>query len=172
MRRYETIVISDPDMTDDERKGFFEHIKNLIPQHRGALIEFDEWGDRRLAYNIKKKGRGYYVRIHFGGDGALVAEMERQFRIDERVMKYMTVLLEKESDIQLLQRQPVEMESDDDSSDRDTFDDADDDLADNDVGDNDDVGDDDDLADNDIGTDDDFDDDDFDDDDFDDKSYI
>ncbi len=119
MRRYETIVISDPDLNDEDRKGLFTRIKDLIPQYEGTLIEFDEWGDKRLAYGIKKKGRGYYVRIDFGGDGALVAEMERQFRIDERVIKYMTVLLERDCDIEPLQEQSsveeaVEMESDDD----------------------------------------------------------
>jgi len=153
MRRYETIVIVDPDLNEEDREGLFAHIKELIPQHKGTLIEFDEWGEKRLAYNIKKKGRGYYVRIDFGGDGALVDEMERQFRINERVMKYMTVLLEKECDIQPLQEQPVEMASDADlKEDDDSFDDPDnsDDDSDDD--------------------DDDFDDDDFDDDDFDKKS--
>jgi small subunit ribosomal protein S6 len=120
MRRYETIVISDPDLNDEDRKGLFTRIKDLIPQYEGTLIEFDEWGDKRLAYDIKKKGRGYYVRIDFGGDGALVAEMERQFRIDERVIKYMTVLLERDCDIEPLQEQSsveeaVDTESDDDS---------------------------------------------------------
>ncbi len=147
MRRYETIAIFDPDLTDEDRKGLFAHIKDLIPQHGGALIEFDEWGERRLAYDINKKGRGYYVRIDFGGDGTLVAEMERQFRIDERVMKYMTVLLEKECDIQAFQDQSAEVESDDDHKDDDPKEDDD-------------------------ASDDDFDDDDFDDDDFDDKSDV
>ena len=150
MRRYETIAISDPDLNNEDREELFARIKDLIPQHGGTLIEFDEWGEQRLAYEIKKKGRGYYVRIDFGGDGTLVAEMERQFRIDERVMKYMTVLLEKESDIQAFQDQSVvmavEMESDDD------FKEDDDSFGDDDA--------------------DDFDDDDFDDDDFDDKSDV
>jgi len=145
MRRYETIVIVDPDLTEEDRQGLFARIKDLIPQYEGILIEFDEWGDRRLAYDIKKKGRGYYVRVEFGGDGALVAEMERQFRINEQVMKYMTVLLEKDSDIQVSEDQSVEMESDDDlkedddsfDSDDDDFDDKDDDFDDDDFGDDD-----------------------------------
>ncbi|MDM8540630.1 30S ribosomal protein S6 [Desulfococcaceae bacterium HSG9] len=132
MRRYETIVIADPDLNDEDRGGLFTRVKDLIPQYKGILIEFDEWGDKRLAYDIKKKGRGYYVRIDFGGDGDLVAEMERQFRIDERVMKYMTVLLERDSDIEQLQEQSsveqeVETESDDDfKEDNDSSDDNDD----------------------------------------------
>jgi len=119
MRRYETIVIADPDLNDEDRKELFTRIKGLIPQYEGTLIEFDEWGDKRLAYDIKKKGRGYYVRVDFCGDGALVAEMERQFRINERVIKYMTVLLERDCDIEILKEQlsvneAVDTESDDD----------------------------------------------------------
>lgn len=56
---------------------------------------FDDWGVKKLAYDIKKKNRGHYIRLDYGGDGTLVAEMERSFRIDDRVMKFMTVLLEE-----------------------------------------------------------------------------
>jgi small subunit ribosomal protein S6 len=55
---------------------------------------------KRLAYEIQKKYRGYYLRVDYCGDGALVAEMERFFRIDERVIKYMTVLLQKDVDME------------------------------------------------------------------------
>ncbi len=170
MRRYETIVIFDPDLTDEDREELSIRIKKLIPQHGGSLIEFNEWGEQRLAYDIKKKSRGYYVRIDFGGDGPLVAEIERQFRIDERVMKYMTVLLEKESDIRPLQAQSVGMESDDDfKEDDDSFED-DDDFKDDKFDDDD--FDDDDFKDDKFDDDDDFKDDKFDDDDFDDKPDV
>jgi small subunit ribosomal protein S6 len=56
---------------------------------------FDDWGIKKLAYEIKKKNRGHYIRLDYGGDGTLVAEMERSFRIDDRVMKFMTILLEE-----------------------------------------------------------------------------
>jgi small subunit ribosomal protein S6 len=100
MRRYETISIIDPDISDESREGVFDRIKNLITEHDGTLIEFDEWGARRLAYEIRKKYRGYYLRIDYCGTGTLVAEMERFFRIDDGVMKYMTVLLEKDVDME------------------------------------------------------------------------
>ena len=60
----------------------------------------DDWGLKRLAYEIKKKPRGYYVRLDYCGTGALVDEMERFFRIDDRVLKYMTVLLDKDVDVE------------------------------------------------------------------------
>ncbi len=111
MRRYETIVIIDPDLTEENRNVLFTRIKALIPQLGGGVIEFDEWGEQRLAYDIKKKGRGYYLRVDYGGDGPLVSELERQFRIDERVLKFMTVLLEKECSVQTFEEPSAEVES-------------------------------------------------------------
>ena len=100
MRRYETIAIIDPDLADEERAGVLERTTDLIPKEGGFLVMLDEWGNRKLAYEIKKKVRGYYVRIDYCGMGSLVDEMERFFRIDDKVLKFMTVLLEKDADIE------------------------------------------------------------------------
>jgi len=103
MRRYETIVIVDPDLGEEQRGPVFDKIRELIPQKGGLLVEIDEWGGRKLAYEIKKKQRGYYARVDFCGGGSLVSEMERQFRIDDRVMKYMTILLDEDADMERIQ---------------------------------------------------------------------
>jgi len=95
MRRYETIFIVDPDISDEERAPLFEKITELIPQQDGLLVEFDEWGTKKLAYEIKKKIRGHYIRLDYCGTGPLVDEIERLFKIDERILKYMTILLDK-----------------------------------------------------------------------------
>ena len=96
MRRYETIFIADPDLQEDARKNLFEKYKNLLTQEKGILINFDDWGNRKLAYPIKKKARGHYVCMTYGGTGVLVTELERNFRLDDKMMKFMTVLLEKD----------------------------------------------------------------------------
>ena len=95
MRRYETIFILDPDLSDDQRDPVFERVTDLINRHEGFLVVVDKWGPKKLAYEIKKKPRGYYVRLDFCGTGLLVDEIERFFRIDDRVLKYMTILMEK-----------------------------------------------------------------------------
>ena len=100
MRRYETIFIIDPDLSDEDRFALLERTKNLIPKQNGLLVVADEWGSKKLAYEIKKKATGYYVRLDYCGTGALVNEIERLFRIDDRILKYMTVLLEKDVDIE------------------------------------------------------------------------
>ncbi|MFC1516155.1 30S ribosomal protein S6 [Thermodesulfobacteriota bacterium] len=100
MRRYETIFIVDPDLSEEDRAPIFSRLNDLIPQEGGFLVMQDDWGLKRLAYEIKKKPRGYYVRLDYCGTGALVDEMERFFRIDDRVLKYMTVLLDKDVDVE------------------------------------------------------------------------
>jgi len=88
----------DPDLSEEGRVPVFNRLNDLIPAQGGTLIKMDEWGSRRLAYDIKKKSRGYYVRADYCGMGAVVDEMERFFRIDDRVLKYMTVLLNEDAD--------------------------------------------------------------------------
>ncbi len=98
MRRYETIIIIDPDLSDETRAPVINRVTELIPQFEGTLILIDEWGAKKLAYEIKKKSRGFYVRVDYCGNGALVSEIERFFRIDDRVLKFMTVLLDQDVD--------------------------------------------------------------------------
>jgi small subunit ribosomal protein S6 len=100
MKQYETIFITDPDLSEEDRDQLFERTKGLISSQGGFLVKFDEWGARKLAYDIKKKNRGYYVRLDYCGDGPLVGEMERNFRIDDRVLKFMTILLERDVNLE------------------------------------------------------------------------
>ena len=105
MRRYETIFIVDNDLSEEDRSPIFEKLKDLIQQHSGLLVMVDEWGSKKLAYEIKKKARGYYVRLDYCGSGVLVNEIERFFRIDDRILKYMTVLLDKDVDIEAVKEE-------------------------------------------------------------------
>lgn len=98
MRRYELTIITDGDISDDDRSSVLEKITGLISEHDGLLVAKDDWGTKKLAYPIKKKNRGAYVFIDYCGTGALVNEIERLLRIDDRVLKYMTVLLDDDID--------------------------------------------------------------------------
>lgn len=103
MRRYETFVIVDPDLSDEQREPVFDRITELIPQQGGLLVKIENWGNKKLAYEINKRVRGHYSRIDYCGSGPLIDEMERFFRIDDRVLKYMTVLLDKQVDPESIQ---------------------------------------------------------------------
>ena len=110
MRRYETIFIVDNDLSEEDRSPIFEKLKDLIQQHSGLLVMVDEWGGKKLAYEIKKKARGYYVRLDYCGSGFLVNEIERFFRIDDRILKYMTVLLDQDVDIEAVKEEIAKAE--------------------------------------------------------------
>jgi small subunit ribosomal protein S6 len=108
MRRYETIVILDPDLNEEGRQPILDKVQGLIDQFSGALIEFDPWGSRQLAYAIKKKTRGYYVRYDYCGEGVLVDEIERYFKITDPALKYMTIVLDKDADPDRIKQQMAE----------------------------------------------------------------
>lgn len=108
MRRYETVLIIDPDVAEEQRGSLFGRLDEIIGQKNGLLILNDEWGVRKLAYPIKKRVRGDYVRMEYCGDGDLVDEIERFFRIDDRALKYMTVVLDKNADLEKVKQEIAE----------------------------------------------------------------
>ncbi len=109
MRRYESVFIADPEATEEQRDALFTRVRELIPQQGGYLVEFDEWGNQKMAYEVRRKRRGHYVRLDYCGMGPLVDELERFFRIDDRVMKYLTVLLDV--DVAAIQQQQADAEA-------------------------------------------------------------
>jgi len=148
MRRYETVFIVDPDVSEDDRKQRFDKVIELITTMKGAIIEMDDWGAKRMAYEIRKKTRGHYMRMDYCGTGELVAEMERTFRIDDKILKFMTIILQDNADPEKIKVELAETRakkaaeeasraeaakneekkfaSDDDDDDDDDFDDTDD----------------------------------------------
>lgn len=110
MRRFETFIIIDPDLSEEQRVLILERVKEIMGQLNGFLIRIDPWGLRKLAYPIRKKERGFYVRFDFCGTGQLVNEMERFFRIDERVLKHMSVLLDTQPNLERIQEEMAKAE--------------------------------------------------------------
>ena len=92
MRKYETIFISNSDLQEKKQKELFEKTQNVVTQQGGEVIDFDEWGNKKLAYGIKKKSHGFYVCMTYGGNGKVVDELERIFRLDDNILKFMTIL--------------------------------------------------------------------------------
>ncbi|KJS01113.1 MAG: hypothetical protein VR65_10500 [Desulfobulbaceae bacterium BRH_c16a] len=91
MRRYETIFIVRPSAGDEEINRIIETTRQIILDEKGTIIELNKWGMKKLAYPIKKEHLGFYVFFDFAGTPAAVAEIERKFRIDDMVLKYMTI---------------------------------------------------------------------------------
>jgi small subunit ribosomal protein S6 len=109
MRKYETVFISDPDLQDQKRMDLFEKVRNIITKEGGILINFDEWGNKKLSYEIKKKLRGQYVCVTYGGTGDLIKELERNFRLSDDVLKFMTILLSDDVTAEQLEKEAQEI---------------------------------------------------------------
>jgi len=91
MRRYETIIIVRPNIAEDEIEAIAAKTTSIIEGDGGTILRIDKWGLKKLAYLIKKESQGYYVFVDYAGIPASVAEIERVYRIDDRILKYLTV---------------------------------------------------------------------------------
>lgn len=100
MKKYETIFIMDPDLDDEQTQATMEKIKGIITQVEGAeLFKMEDWGMRRLSYDIRKKSRGRYILVHFSGTPALLSELHRNFRVMDAVIKFQSVRLDEGKEV-------------------------------------------------------------------------
>lgn len=95
MRRYETIAILKPSLGEDDLKAVIDRSTGIIEGFGGSIVKLDRWGLKKLAYLIGKEQQGFYLYIQYAGVPAAVSELERIYRIDDRVMKFLTVKLQE-----------------------------------------------------------------------------
>ena len=88
MNKYETLYVINAELTDEETKSVIEKFTNVITDNGGEIEKVDEWGKRRLAYPINYKTEGYYVLVLFEAEGPVPAELQRNLKNDERIMRY------------------------------------------------------------------------------------
>ena len=98
MRKYETFFIIDPDLTEEALNLAGEKLKGIVNANGGVVITYVPWGKKKLAYPVKKRNQGLYILMEYCGGPELVAELERNMRLDERVLKFITVKLEDRFD--------------------------------------------------------------------------
>lgn len=91
-REYETIYILRPDIDAESAEKVGQRIQEVVARENGKLTKVELWGRRRLAYDIAKQKRGVYVYLKYLGNGSVVAEVERNLRLADGVLKYQTVL--------------------------------------------------------------------------------
>ncbi len=91
MREYETTFIARADVSDDAVRQFADRIKAVIERHKGTVLDSQVMGRQNLAYPINKQTKGTYVFLDYTGDTAVVAEVERTLRLDEGILKYLSV---------------------------------------------------------------------------------
>ena len=98
MRKYETFFIVDPDLPDDVVAVLDEKVKSVVVANGGQVLSYVPWGKKKLAYEVNKRTRGLYILMEYTGGATLVAELERNMRLDERVLKFITVKLDDRFD--------------------------------------------------------------------------
>lgn len=95
-RIYEVMYIAAPESGDEDIAKLNEAITALVEKDGGTVEVVEGWGRRRLAYPIKKKTEGYYVLLEINGSGQEIAELERRFRVNDTIMRYMTVRVDED----------------------------------------------------------------------------
>jgi small subunit ribosomal protein S6 len=91
MRRYELIFIVQPELSEEEVKSITDRYLQIITAQKGTLVKTEDWGKRRLAYDIKKQSKGTYILVDFYGPGSMIKEIERNLKIDDNILKFLTV---------------------------------------------------------------------------------
>jgi small subunit ribosomal protein S6 len=91
MNAYETIFIVRPSLTDEEINKVIEKIKGIVQRGGGEWVVVENWGKKKLAYEVRKEKKGTYIIAHFKGTGATVSELERTYRLDESIIKFITI---------------------------------------------------------------------------------
>ena len=90
MNKYESVIIINPNLEEEAIKALIEKISNLINTD-GKVSSVEEVGKKKLAYPVKKNAEGYYVVLYFTANPSIIAELERNYRITDDVIKFMTI---------------------------------------------------------------------------------
>jgi small subunit ribosomal protein S6 len=102
---YETTFITRSELADDQLKALQEKLNGIVAQYGGELVLSEDWGKRKLAYPITKESRGQYTYMVYSGKGDIVHEMERNLRLHDHVLRFLTVNLATEFDAEHFRKQ-------------------------------------------------------------------
>ena len=91
MNKYELAVVVNAKIEDEERAQVIEKVKDMITRFGGNVTDVDEWGKRRLDYEIQKMKEAYYYFVHFEADATVPGEIEQRIRIIDNVLRYLCV---------------------------------------------------------------------------------
>lgn len=106
MKNYETIFIVNPNLSADDYGQVLKKFTTQVEKQKGVVVKVEELGTQRLAYEVKKFDRGTYVLLNYCGGPGVTAELERDLKLDDRILKYQTVKLADDVDAQeLLQKE-------------------------------------------------------------------
>ena len=97
LKQYETVFIATPVLSDDQIKEAVAKYRDFITAEGGEIVNEEDWGLRKLAYPIQKKTTGFYHLFEFKADSQFIAKLETQYRRDERILRFLTFVMDKNS---------------------------------------------------------------------------
>jgi small subunit ribosomal protein S6 len=97
LRKYETIFVVDSLLKSEEIESIVSKYERFISANGGKIEDIEHWGKKRLAYEIKKRQYGYYVLIRFEGPPTMIKPLEREYRLNESLLRFKTLAMEKAS---------------------------------------------------------------------------
>jgi small subunit ribosomal protein S6 len=95
MQLYESIFIVRPSLSDEDTNKIIEKMKGVVAKAGATLLKLENWGKKKLAYEIKRERKGTFVYLHFRSEGGVVSELERSYRLEDSVLKFLTVRVEQ-----------------------------------------------------------------------------
>lgn len=122
LRKYEMIVVARNDLGHEAVRKLHERVNEVLGKHEGQTIRFENWGKRRLAYPIKKCAKGYFLYYILAADAEFVKEVQRMLRLNAGVLRFLTIILEKDVDVEAIDFEKEgyidELPEDDENEDR------------------------------------------------------
>lgn len=98
MACYESIFILRSSLADEEAEAVIEKMKNVLTKHGATIVKAENWGKKKLAYEIKHDRRGTYILLQFeSAQETVVSELERLYRLEDSVIKFLTVRIDEEA---------------------------------------------------------------------------
>jgi len=102
MRNYETIIIINPTLGEEDYKEVLKKYSTLVERQKGLLVRIEEWGVQRLAHAVKKFDKGAFVLMNYCGPSSVTSELERDLKLDDRIFRFQTVKIAEDVDPQEL----------------------------------------------------------------------
>jgi small subunit ribosomal protein S6 len=113
MLQYETIFVTEPTLTEEEIDDLIKGYDSLVASVQGKVVKVEKWGKRRLAYPIQRREEGIYVLMVIESPTSFVKEIERRYRMNDRILRHLTVRVEHEAQLgpsPVMKPRPVERE--------------------------------------------------------------
>ncbi|MDH7606046.1 MAG: 30S ribosomal protein S6 [Melioribacter sp.] len=117
-KSYESVVIINAALEDEQVEATISRLQEVITTHGGEIFDIDRWGRKRLAYPIQKAKSGYYVIFRFNAPTNLISILERSLRLDENVIRYLTIALDKFA-LEAIKKQKESSQTEEQSSEED-----------------------------------------------------